>query len=38
MGEGHSLRTFEYFSLGHICLPDLQQMGPILEEIENYPS
>ena len=29
MGEGRSLTTFGYFSLGHICLPGSQQTGQI---------
>ena len=37
MGEGHSLRTSEYFSLGHICLPDLQQTGHISGGYRELP-
>ena len=38
MGEGRSLRTSEYFSLGHIYLIDLQQTEQTIKGMENHPS
>ena len=29
MGEGRSLRTFVYFSLGHICLPGFSRLDEL---------